>query len=198
MMRKSQKVEQAKQEIIDTVFHLFETEHYSKVTIRRIAQECKMGLGTFYQYFSSKNEILLELTKRINEELKERFNLEMPQGMTAAERYAYFVRVHSDVQRRFGSIESAYLTAMLSEHMTPVPEAYTFDVTQILRIIIEDGIRSGEFRADTSLETFLEQYCIIFFGAGFMRRTVEKDNLDHLYASGENALMMLIRTIENK
>ncbi|MDO5298384.1 MAG: TetR/AcrR family transcriptional regulator [Clostridia bacterium] len=197
-MRRSQQTEQTRQKIIATVFRLFETDDYSKITIRRIAQECEMGLGTFYKYFSSKDEILLELTKRINEELKERFNEEMPQDMTASERYAHFVKIHIAVQRRFSPIESAYLIAMLSEHMSPVPELYTFDVTQILCSIIGDGIRSGEFRSDTSLEMFLQQYFIIFFGAGFMRRTVGKDNIEQLYASGEQALLLLIRTIENK
>lgn len=50
-----------KKEICEKVKNLFLVNGYSGVDIKTIAQECKMAVGTFYNYYENKEEIFCEV-----------------------------------------------------------------------------------------------------------------------------------------
>ena len=50
-----------KKEIYEKVKKLFLVNGYSGVDIKTIAQECKMAVGTFYNYYENKEEIFCEV-----------------------------------------------------------------------------------------------------------------------------------------
>lgn len=50
-----------KKEICERVKNLFLMNGYSGVDIKTIAQECKMAVGTFYNYYENKEEIFCEV-----------------------------------------------------------------------------------------------------------------------------------------
>ncbi len=50
-----------KKEICERVKDLFLINGYSGVDIKTIAQECKMAVGTFYNYYENKEEIFCEV-----------------------------------------------------------------------------------------------------------------------------------------
>lgn len=50
-----------KKEIYERVKKLFLMNGYSGVDIKTIAQECKMAVGTFYNYYENKEEIFCEV-----------------------------------------------------------------------------------------------------------------------------------------
>lgn len=50
-----------KKKIFDTTIRLIHKKGYSKITIREICQNAQISVGTFYLYFSSKDDILLEI-----------------------------------------------------------------------------------------------------------------------------------------
>lgn len=61
--------EEKKERIRSSVYHLFTELPYEKVTIRDLANETHMPLGSWYQYFENKSEIYLyhvyEIQKRL-------------------------------------------------------------------------------------------------------------------------------------
>lgn len=56
-----------KKKIYDTTILLIRKKGYSKITIREICQAAEISVGSFYLYFSSKDEILPEFFRRIDE-----------------------------------------------------------------------------------------------------------------------------------
>ena len=53
-----------KEEIINTTRIMLEANGYDKLNIRDIAANSNIGIGTFYNYFKSKNEILSEVIRK--------------------------------------------------------------------------------------------------------------------------------------
>lgn len=59
-----------KKKIFDTTVFLIKKKGYSKITIREICQNAQISIGTFYLYFSSKDEILLEIYNKIDQKIE--------------------------------------------------------------------------------------------------------------------------------
>lgn len=58
-----------KKKIFDTTLLLIKKKGYGKITIREICQNAEISIGTFYLYFSSKDEILLEIYEKVDRNL---------------------------------------------------------------------------------------------------------------------------------
>ncbi|MEF9942332.1 MAG: TetR/AcrR family transcriptional regulator [Lachnospiraceae bacterium] len=54
-----------KKKIFNTTLLLIKKKGYSKITIREICQNAQISIGTFYLYFTSKDEILLDIFGKI-------------------------------------------------------------------------------------------------------------------------------------
>ena len=52
-----------KEEIISVTRVMLEDKGYDKLNIRDVAGSCNIGIGTFYNYFKSKHEILSEIIR---------------------------------------------------------------------------------------------------------------------------------------
>lgn len=50
-----------REEIIKNAFEILKTEEFSEFNIRHIAKKCNIGTGTVYNYFASKEEIILAM-----------------------------------------------------------------------------------------------------------------------------------------
>ncbi|WP_409273839.1 TetR/AcrR family transcriptional regulator [Neobacillus sp. SCS-31] len=59
-----------KQHVIDTAHHLFFEKGFQSTSIQDILDSSGISKGTFYNYFSSKNELLIELIKSIYKQLE--------------------------------------------------------------------------------------------------------------------------------
>jgi AcrR family transcriptional regulator len=55
------KAQATRKKILDVVVSLIKSTEYKKITIRKICQEANVSIGTFYKYFSSKNDVLLDI-----------------------------------------------------------------------------------------------------------------------------------------
>ena len=60
-----------KKKIFDTTIFLIRKKGYSKITIREICQNAEISVGTFYLYFLSKDDILLDLYSKVNQKLQD-------------------------------------------------------------------------------------------------------------------------------
>lgn len=57
-----------KKKIFDTTMLLIRKKSYSKITIREICQNAEISIGTFYLYFLSKDDILLDLYRKMEQD----------------------------------------------------------------------------------------------------------------------------------
>ncbi|MFD2516046.1 TetR/AcrR family transcriptional regulator [Pontibacter locisalis] len=69
-MRKNEiKREQSINALVDTALKLFSQNGYEATSIRMIAKEAEVSLGLMYNYFKSKEELLLEIFRRGSEDI---------------------------------------------------------------------------------------------------------------------------------
>ena len=59
--RRERKKIQSKQAILQASVHLFSTKGFQDTSIADIMNEADLGIGTFYNYFESKEEVLKSL-----------------------------------------------------------------------------------------------------------------------------------------
>ncbi len=65
--------------LFEAAIRLFQEKGYQETTIRMIAKEAGCSLGSFYKYFSSKEEIIIALYERISNDL-ENVMQDLPEG----------------------------------------------------------------------------------------------------------------------
>lgn len=61
--RRQREIEEMKQEIIEAAVHLFVTEGYENVSMRKIAARIDYSATAIYNYFANKEEILIHLLR---------------------------------------------------------------------------------------------------------------------------------------
>jgi AcrR family transcriptional regulator len=57
-----------RKELLNKCFNLFAQKGYGSLTIRQVAQEIGVSTGTLYHYFSSKEELFVQLIEEITEQ----------------------------------------------------------------------------------------------------------------------------------
>ena len=70
-LRKRKKF-QARQKILLAAAQQFETQGFANTSIADIMQAANLGVGTFYNYFRSKEDVLLTLAKNLREDMEEK------------------------------------------------------------------------------------------------------------------------------
>jgi AcrR family transcriptional regulator len=142
-----------RKEIFDASVYLFLDKGFNETSMREIAEAAGIGKSTLYDYFSSKDDILLsfveEELQRLTEEMKEIANLnvaameKLRQMMFAYMEYLaknedFYMKLSLEVQRMAQqSIESI--------------QRKRHALQDLLRGMIDEGIREGYFRPVDSL-----------------------------------------------
>ncbi len=62
--RKGRELAQRREAILDAAEEIFETEGYTNTTMAQIAGKSEFGVGTIYQFFSSKQDLVAEVINR--------------------------------------------------------------------------------------------------------------------------------------
>ena len=93
-----------KKNVILTAKKLFSTKGFNESSVQDIITECNISKGTFYNYFSSKNEFLIAyLEMARDEEIKRRENLYKLRGRTESDQdiFAKQIIVRLEVKQEF-------------------------------------------------------------------------------------------------
>ena len=132
------------------------TNGYESVTIRSIARECGLGLGTFYNYFKSKDmliaTLLLEDWKRRMEKIKEEHENESdPMVLVRAlyDEVSDFIQVHKNiftapsVIKAFGATSPGYHKFVRNQVAEPIKkscELSGFDNPDFLSLFVAEAV----------------------------------------------------------
>jgi AcrR family transcriptional regulator len=73
MSRLEDKRQESKNLLVNTALRLFAEKGYGATSIRNIATEADVSLGLLYNYFGSKEELLLEIFRRGNSDISDSF-----------------------------------------------------------------------------------------------------------------------------
>lgn len=137
--------------ILEAAGQLFEHYGYRKTTIEEIAQEAKIGKGTVYLHFKSKEDVGMCWLRKLHAHIYEDLAHIAESEASAKERVQAFlikrVSLRYDVfARHQRSLEEAM--ANLIDFIAERKEAAYRAESEVLAAIIQEGIESGEFEIE--------------------------------------------------
>lgn len=158
-----------RERLLESARRRFSLHGYQATTIRMIAGDVDLTPGSFYQYFDSKLEIYRTLSL---------MGMEILEGMITGALEGVFetasdrIRALAGSYQRFFTTEREYYDIIAINHlgvreffsdlkMVPVIEKRTKALLSLIASIIDDGIRSGEFRRLDSWKTAVTLWGII-------------------------------------
>lgn len=167
--REAKKIK-SKKNIIQSAIVLFAQKGLKDTSIADIMQKANLGIGTFYNYFQSKDDLLrsllIQLAMDIRQHYLESINKEKTQAQVLEGLVLYTANLLD--QNRFilplfmRAVDRSVLT--IQPHVSikkPLPFKDIFDE------IIKTGQDNGEFRSDIPAEIITEMFHSLFQSASF-------------------------------
>ena len=155
---------ETREKLLRTSMELIAREGYRGVTVSRICKECGVSVGTFYQYFSAKRELVALLSRRRNESIYQAAQ-SLDYTKPAGELYADYVRVTMEQIRVQGFLQArAILTGMMeAPDVGDLNHGIQLRKEMVFRIL-RQGRLSGEFTSAMDEEEFFWLYSATFHG----------------------------------
>lgn len=144
-----EKSQQKKKLILDTARAVFMEKGYKNVTMKDIVEACDISRGGLYLYFSSTEELLLEVMQMEADEADDIFTQQIDEDATAAEILALFLTEQKkELLQKTGNLSVAVYEYFFEERSADktnmLRKRFEAGVKVISRLI-EAGIATGEF-----------------------------------------------------
>ncbi len=170
MSRRERKKIQSKQTILQAAVHVFSTKGFQETSIADIMNQADLGIGTFYNYFESKEDVLKCLLKSVVEEICQAFEKFVEDKCAPADILEKTVMLSARLlsENRFVLplfLSAANLSGMPegSAELPAEPSAFKL----LFNRIIASGQDSGAFREDIPTEVVTELFHSMFQAASF-------------------------------
>ncbi len=155
--RTNKRQEQAastKAALFESAITLFNEKGYYSVTIEEIAQRAGTAKGSFYTYFRTKSDIIIEEFRAIDDYYK-RFEKTLPRFPNALEKIYAFNRAQMKYVRDQVGLEMLKIL-YANNILEPSTEKILINTNRylhgLIRGLIEEGQREGLFRTDVSAD----------------------------------------------
>lgn len=145
-MHITKKHDDRKNEILDAAEILFNTKGYNKTTIIDLLTEVGIAKGTFYYYFTSKEEVLDAIVMRYMDTLTEAAkSIAADPSLRASEKlFKVLTAENSEFAKKEKIIEHLHQVNNAEMHQKSLVET-VYSLTPILTDVIEQGIHEGTF-----------------------------------------------------
>ena len=160
---------QARQAILDAAAHEFKSRGFMNTSVSDIMRESNYGVGTFYNYFGSKEEILMELVKNLFMQVEESLSAreDVKSSLELLEICCMNTAQVIDENRFVLPLFiSAAVHSDKPEHM---PDNLSPDFKKIFEEIILRGQKLGEIRRDIPIDLISEMFHSIYQAAAFSK-----------------------------
>lgn len=142
-----------RKEIFHASVHLFLNKGFNETSMREIAEAAGIGKSTLYDYFPSKDDILLSFVEDELEKLTDQAKEIMKQNIGAKEKLRQMMFAYMDY---LATNEDFYMklsteVQRLAQNSLERIQRKRHALQDMLRGIIEEGIQEGCFRAVDSL-----------------------------------------------
>lgn len=135
--------------IFDAALALFRRKGVAQATIREIAREADVGVGTFFNYFEGKEGVLEELGRQRQERLEALVTDSQLTGEPTQARIEHILRMMIDDMEREPALTRALVhAAMSSPALFHGERARFLALTQLLASVLREGQARGEVAAD--------------------------------------------------
>jgi AcrR family transcriptional regulator len=155
--------QETREKLLRTSMELIAKEGYRNVTISRICKECGVSVGTFYQYFGAKRDIIVLMDREHNEYLSTACQLDG--ARSARQLYLDFVEKYMERIEDSGLALSKSLMLGQLEDNVGDDEAGVHLQREFLGKVLAHGRRTGEFSSKAMKdEEFFEVFSVTING----------------------------------
>ena len=168
-LRKRKKF-QARQTILNAAAQQFELHGFANTSIAGIMQAAGLGVGTFYNYFSSKEEVLLTLAKNLRERVEKSISAASNVNSSSSELLELCCLCTSRLIDKNRFILPLFISA--SEHSDKpeqIPQSLSPGFRELFEEIILRGQNCGEFRSDLPANIISEMVHSIYQTTAFSK-----------------------------
>ena len=159
----------AREKILDAAARRFKAQGFEATSVSDIMNESNFAVGTFYSYFKSKEEILMELVKKLFEGVEENLSAreETQSSLKLLESCCMDAAKMID-ENRF--ILPLFTSAGIhSDKPESMPENLSPKFKKIFSEIILRGQETNEIRSDVPANLILEMIHSIYQAAAFSK-----------------------------
>ena len=182
--------------ILNAALEIFSEYGFAQAKISQIAKRAKVAEGTIYEYFQSKDDLLVSLPQERFERNLKNLNARFLPNTSIGKLQGYF-KHHVDIflsNPDFLKVFILHIMLHPAFYGTPSYRIYA-DYNKILENIVEEGKNNGSFRSDANTRLF----CRMFFGA-FHRMAIrwfitEKDTVFDKMTEVNSLIKMLTSAI---
>jgi AcrR family transcriptional regulator len=142
-----------RREIFEASVHLFLEKGFHETSMREIAKAAGVGKSTLYDYFKSKDEIIVSYFEDELSEITKHAREIIAQDLGVVQKLRSIMKMHMEILVKnkqtflMLSLEAQKLSAESQEQIQKNRHAYQ----DMLRALIEEGVRLGEFRSVSPL-----------------------------------------------
>lgn len=155
MTKRQKQAQQTKAAIMDSALELFHEHGFDAVTVEDITQKAGVAKGSFYTYFTTKSDIIVDEFWKIDAYYKKYSTQNLRRYDTAREKLLAFTRAQMRYVRDVvgnANLKILYANQTIqpgSEKVIINPERHW---NKVVRDTIRLGQESGEFRRDLNAE----------------------------------------------
>ena len=149
---------ETKNTLFQTALKLFANFGYDKVTVDEITSRAGVSKGTFYNHFESKESILVEQFRKIDEHYDEVF-ANVPEDASAREQLLLLISAMTHYCTDICGIEFmrvVYASQVNANSKAPILNNHKRRIYDYLRRIVTVGKASGEIRSSLPDEELVE------------------------------------------
>lgn len=147
----------ARQKILSAAARQFEVLGFANTSIAGIMSEAQLGVGTFYNYFSSKEEVLLTLAKNLREEVAKNISSTGDDNRTSAQLLELCCVCTAKIIDENRFILPLFTGAGdFSDKPEQIPQSLSPGFRELFEKIISRGQQRGEFRSDVPTNIIAE------------------------------------------
>lgn len=158
LSRRDRKKLRAKNTISEIALRLFSEKGFADTTVAEIMDEADLGVGTFYNYFESKEEILKYcLSEKINSVLQTFEDIKQANHKSTTKLSNLLMAIGKTYEEN-RKLLVMYMHFYRSNKHTHRHPPHMNEFREILSSIIKEGQERGEFRKDIPVEIMAELF----------------------------------------
>ena len=145
--------ERRRKEIFDASVHLFLEKGFNETSMREIAKAAGVGKSTLYDYFKTKDDILISYFENEIQKITENAMNINEQDLNVTEKLKKIMQMHLEylVDNKNFYLKLSVASQTLSLGSQQKIQAKRHAYQDMLRALVEEGMKTGEFRTVNSL-----------------------------------------------
>ena len=135
-------------DIIDTARALFKKSGFKKTTMEDIARSMGKAKSSLYYYYSSKEDIFEAVLYAEMDELLKQIHLAISKATSSKEKLTVYCRCRLEKLNQLCNLSDALKSeiAELDCVMTDLKPQFDTTPVELVKTILEEGVRNGEFK----------------------------------------------------